>query len=144
MSEPTNAEIISTWAAAPREIVESFGEEGDFTRQYLLNPTIFGLLGDVTGKAILDVGCGQGYLARLLARKGAIVTGVEERAVKQTYGHFIHRPLSTYLNSVIQEGCVLQQVIEPQLDEEVAQQARAERYMHVPGYIVIYATKSAY
>jgi len=28
-----------------------------------------------------------------------------ERAIPQTYGAFIHRPLSTYLNSVIRAGC---------------------------------------
>jgi hypothetical protein len=65
----------------------------------------------------------------------------QERAVKQTYGHFIHRPLSTYLNSVIQAGCSIQAVIEPQLDEEIAREHQAERYWHVPGYIVICATK---
>jgi SAM-dependent methyltransferase len=66
-----------------------------------------------------------------------------ERAVKQDYGHFIHRPLSTYLNSVMRAGCMLQQVIEPQLEETTALQYGAERYWHVPGYIVISATKSS-
>ncbi|MBA2394746.1 MAG: methyltransferase domain-containing protein [Ktedonobacteraceae bacterium] len=42
-----------------------------------MNPVLFSLLGDVTGKTILDAGCGQGYLCRLLARKGAKVTGIE-------------------------------------------------------------------
>ncbi len=35
------------------------------------------LLGDVTGKAVLDAGCGQGFLARILAARGALVTGVD-------------------------------------------------------------------
>ncbi|MGH2479447.1 MAG: hypothetical protein ACRDHW_07320, partial [Ktedonobacteraceae bacterium] len=64
-----------------------------------------------------------------------------EQAVQQGYGHFIHRPLSMYLNSVIQEGCAIQQVLEPQMDEDIAKRLRAERYMHVPGYIVIAAVK---
>lgn len=235
----TNADAIEEWSHLPREIVENFGDEGDFTRKYLLNPVIFDLIGDVTGKTILDAGCGQGYLSRLLARKGAIVTGVEptpllydhalqrehteplgitylqedlsrlspmpdtfdyvianmvfmdipdylpalrnciaalksngglifsllhpcfeesgsewskkhyvevgdyfeERAVKQTYGYYVHRSLSFYLNSVVQAGCLLQKVIEPGLEETIARQYQAERYFHVPGYIVIYATK---
>jgi hypothetical protein len=65
----------------------------------------------------------------------------EERAIKQTYGHFIHRPLSTYLNSVIRAGCALQQVIEPRLEHTIAVQHGAERYASVPGYLVLFATK---
>lgn len=76
MSELTNAEVIRAWAAALHS-ADAFGEEGDFARQHLLNPAIFALLGEVVGKQILDAGCGQGYLCRLLARKGASMTGIE-------------------------------------------------------------------
>ncbi len=34
-------------------------------------------LGDLEGKAICDLACGEGYLSRLLAQKGAHVTGVD-------------------------------------------------------------------
>lgn len=239
MSDISNEETIKAWSQVPVELVENFGDEGDATRKYLLNPTIFALLGDVSGRTILDAGCGQGYLCRLLAQRGAVVTGVEpaeawyayaqqreradllgiryvqadlstwsaqtevfdvvianmvfmdipeyepalrncvralkkggklifsllhpcfeesgsmwaskgfvevrdyfrERPVKQSYGHFVHRPLGTYFNSVMQAGCVIQQVIEPQLDEAIAKHLQAERYVHVPGYIVIAVMK---
>ena len=75
MPERTNADVIRAWAAD--DSAHTFGEEGDFARQHLLNPTIFALLGEVAGKQVLDAGCGQGYLCRLLTRKGASVTGVE-------------------------------------------------------------------
>ncbi len=65
----------------------------------------------------------------------------EKRVVEQTHGYFVHRPLSFYINSVVQEGCILQKVIEPRLEDEIARQYQAERYRHVPGYVVIYATK---
>lgn len=212
MRKPTNADVIQAWSGYPKHLIEGFGEEGDLLRKYLLNPTIFAFLeGDVRGKRILDAGCGQGYLCRLLAKLGVRVTGVEpaeafykyallreeserlgieyvqadlstwtpppdpfdmvianmvlmdipdyesalntcvaalasqgrlivsllhpcleesesawkdkgyvevrdyfrERAVKQEYGYFIHRPLSTYLNSIIRAGCMIQSVIEP-------------------------------
>lgn len=239
MRDLTNADVIATWSHYPEYLIEGFGEEGDLVRQYLLNPTIFALLGEVRGKRILDAGCGQGYLCRLLARKGARVTGVEpaeafiryalhreenerlgieyvqadlsswtpppdpfdavianmvlmdipdyepalkncvaalasqaglivsllhpcfeeagsawrekgevsvrdyfrERAVKQDVGYFIHRPLSTYLNSIMSAGCLLQKVIEPQLEHAVAQLHQAERYWFVPGYLVVFATR---
>ncbi len=240
MDEITNADAVKAWSEVPQELIENFGDEGDATRRYLLNPVIFQLLGDVKGKHVLDAGCGQGYLSRQLARRGAIVTGVEPaqpwyryalqreqreplgisylcedlasaqlksdlfdeviasmvfmdipdylpalrncvaalkpgggllisllhpcfeepgsewqkkgyvevreyfraRAVRQTCGYFIHRPLSTYLNDLIDQGCMLQKIIEPQLDEMIASEQRYERYAHVPGYIVIYAIKS--
>jgi 2-polyprenyl-3-methyl-5-hydroxy-6-metoxy-1,4-benzoquinol methylase len=73
----SNAEALQHWASYPRELIEGFGDEGDFARQYLLNPTILRMAGDVRGKNILDAGCGQGYLCRLLARRGAHLTGIE-------------------------------------------------------------------
>lgn len=75
MSELTNAEVIRAWATS--DSAAAFGEQGDFARQHLLNPAIFALLGDANGKRVLDAGCGQGFLCRLLARKGATVTGIE-------------------------------------------------------------------
>jgi SAM-dependent methyltransferase len=45
----------------------------DFTGR----PVVFRLCGDVAGKHILDLGSGEGYCARFLASKGAIVHGLE-------------------------------------------------------------------
>lgn len=216
-----------------------FGEEGDAARQYLLNPAIFGLLGDVRGRRVLDAGCGQGYLSRMLARRGAMVTGVEpaenffryavereagERlgiaylqadlstlsaassrydavianmvfmdipdfeiamracvsalrhgglfifsllhpcfdapydapqpspgeahtyfdryaAPQRRFGDFFHRPLSIYLNLLLDVGCALGRIEEPRLGPELAATLGAEREACVPAYIVISATK---
>jgi len=54
----------------------SFGER-DPNRRDLLDPIILEVLGNIKGKQILDAGCGDGYLSRKLARRGASVTGVE-------------------------------------------------------------------
>lgn len=239
MSQITNADVIRAYAQVPRAVIEDFGDEGDLTRRALLNPAIFALLGDVQEKAILDAGCGQGYLTRLLAKKGAQVTGIEpsaafyayavhreeteqlgisyvqadlslwtgaagtfdavianmvlmdipdyepalrhcvaalkstgqliisllhpcfdeagaawntkgyvevrdyfaERAVPQTYGVFIHRTLSTYLNAIVTAGGTLQKVIEPQLEWTTAVAHGAERYWSVPGYVILCVTR---
>lgn len=77
MPELTNADLIRGYEAMPQQVIEGFGDEGDLVRQYLLNPALFSLLGDVSDLVILDAGCGQGYLARLLAKRGARVTGIE-------------------------------------------------------------------
>jgi Uma2 family endonuclease len=65
----------------------------------------------------------------------------QERAVQQTYGYFIHRPLSVYLNSVMEAGCMLQKIIEPQLEKTIAESHDAERYWSVPGYLIVFAKK---
>lgn len=73
----TNVENIKAWAEVPMNFIESFGDEGDFSRQYILTPTLLKVLGDITGKRVLDAGSGTGYLSRILAKQGAKVTGVE-------------------------------------------------------------------
>lgn len=40
-------------------------------------PRLLDLLGDVAGCRVLDAGCGEGYLARVLAARGAHVTGID-------------------------------------------------------------------
>lgn len=77
MEEQSEEELMRQWSALFRARGAEFGPEGDFGREHLLNPALFVLLGDVGGQRILDAGCGQGYLARLLAARGAQVTGIE-------------------------------------------------------------------
>jgi ubiquinone biosynthesis O-methyltransferase len=50
------------------------------TTERLERSLIFELLGNIAGKQLLDVGCGDGDLARELARRGALVTGVDASA----------------------------------------------------------------
>lgn len=47
-------------------------------REHLERHTLFQLLGDVRGKTVLDMACGEGFYTRLLKRAGASeVTGVD-------------------------------------------------------------------
>lgn len=244
-SNITNNDIIAAWGNAPQKAAERHGDEGDFARQHLLNPALFSLIGDVRGKKILDAGCGQGYLCRMLAQQGAIMTGIEpadvwyrycmereqreprgitymqrdlstlddtpnmptlfnsfdivvanmvfmdipdykkamhncisslkhggdfifsithpcfeepssewdkkgyvevrdysrEYAIKTGYAYTFHRPLSTYLNLLVDEGCVFQRMIEPRLNEEVMRQYGQQhaRNVFVPQFVVVQA-----
>ena len=47
------------------------------TRTLLLDPVMLQQSGDVHGKRVLDVGCGEGRFARLLAARGAEVVGLD-------------------------------------------------------------------
>ena len=47
-------------------------------REYVERYTLFDMLGDVRGKVVLDVACGEGFYTRLLKQAGAAeVTGVD-------------------------------------------------------------------
>jgi ubiquinone/menaquinone biosynthesis C-methylase UbiE len=56
---------------------EKQGEEGDLWHRTLIDPTLLRVLGSVENLDILDLACGNGYIARKLARSGARVVGVD-------------------------------------------------------------------
>lgn len=72
-----NTNIAALWNknAAPWDA--GFDADGDDHRKYVTDEPLLAPLGDLTGLDVLDLGCGNGYLARKLARSGARVTGIE-------------------------------------------------------------------
>lgn len=56
------------------------GDDGDLWHRELIDPTLIELVGDVRGRVVLDLACGNGYLARRFARQGAKVVGVDASA----------------------------------------------------------------
>ena len=53
------------------------GSEGDKSHRHTILPAMLRIFGDVNGRRILDLGCGNGSSSRWLASAGAIVHGVE-------------------------------------------------------------------
>jgi ubiquinone/menaquinone biosynthesis C-methylase UbiE len=49
----------------------------DYYRDELNNPSTFELIGNVRGRYVLDLACREGHNTRILARKGAKVTGID-------------------------------------------------------------------
>lgn len=58
------------------------------SRTLFIMPTMLNLMGDVDGKAILDLGCGDGGYSRELTKKGAHVVSVDcsEKAIEYAIG----------------------------------------------------------
>ena len=77
MTQWSNQAAIDRWAAMPYDAVAEMANDGDFSKRHLVNPVLLRMLGDVAGRRVLDAGCGNGYFSRMLARRGALVTGVE-------------------------------------------------------------------
>ena len=53
------------------------GDDGDGNRMLNSDPVLWEFAGDVSGLAVLDAGCGTGYLSRKLHDRGARVTGMD-------------------------------------------------------------------
>ena len=69
--------VRKAWDNASKAWVDFVRGGKDYTRDGLNNPATFDLIGNVEGLVVLDLACGEGYNTRILARKGARVTGVD-------------------------------------------------------------------
>ncbi|MEZ4680640.1 MAG: methyltransferase domain-containing protein [Caldilineaceae bacterium] len=54
----------------------SSGKQPNFNRDVVI-PPLLDVVGDVAGLTVLDAGCGEGVVSRLLAERGATVTGID-------------------------------------------------------------------
>ncbi len=54
-----------------------FVDGTDPNREFVLDPAMVRLVGDVGGKKVLDVGCGEGRFCRKLREVGAVTTGID-------------------------------------------------------------------
>lgn len=71
------AKPISEWDENAEARHKQIISEIDVSYHKILIPTIMRLIGDVTDKRIIDVGCGSGYLTAKLARYASYVLGVD-------------------------------------------------------------------
>lgn len=52
----------------------------DLNRIYVLDPPMLAECGDVSGRRVIDIGCGEGRFCRMLAERDAIVSGLDPTA----------------------------------------------------------------
>jgi ubiquinone/menaquinone biosynthesis C-methylase UbiE len=69
--------ITRSWNRNAERWDSVFDADGDESRKYHGDAALLSMLGDVRGARLLDLGCGNGYLSRILAGSGAEVTGVD-------------------------------------------------------------------
>lgn len=78
---------VETASSSPRSndydrIAEGYTAENEtgLVNAYYERPAMLELAGDVTGRRVLDAGCGSGPLSSALRDRGAVVTGVDASA----------------------------------------------------------------
>ena len=69
--------IIRAWDALAKSWAEKQEETGDANQKWIINPALFRLLGELRGERVLDAACGAGHLSAEIARRGALVTGID-------------------------------------------------------------------
>ena len=96
-------------------------------------PEVAAALGDVTGLAILDVGCGTGRHAVRLARSGARV-----------FPASVPNQISDYVMGALEAGLRIKHLSEHSAGEDlVARAPRAEKYLGWPMLFLMTATPAA-
>ena len=73
-------QAIQCWDDGAEEFAGRFKGNEEFFHKHIINPTLLNLLGDVRGKAVLDVACGEGHFSRKLAEQAKSdiqITGID-------------------------------------------------------------------
>ena len=65
--------LQTQWAESAQDWIEA----DQAVRTGMLDRWMLGSLGEVAGKSVIDIGCGEGRFSRLLSERGATVTGVD-------------------------------------------------------------------
>jgi len=76
----SNEEAINGWDKVAEEFASRFADGEEFYHKNIIGPSVIDLLGDISGKTILDLACGEGHLARRLANLAKMdvrITGVD-------------------------------------------------------------------
>jgi 2-polyprenyl-3-methyl-5-hydroxy-6-metoxy-1,4-benzoquinol methylase len=80
MSDAATEALPCRWDTNASFWVQIIREHRDRYRNELTDPAMLQAIGEPARLAVLDAGCGEGYFSRILARNGAIVTGVDSSA----------------------------------------------------------------
>lgn len=80
MTDTATDALPSRWDINASFWVQIIREHRDRYRNELTDPAMLHVIGAPNGLTVLDAGCGEGYFARILARNGATVVGIDSSA----------------------------------------------------------------
>ncbi|HUW85033.1 MAG TPA: class I SAM-dependent methyltransferase [Phycisphaerae bacterium] len=70
-------QVITCWDRNAPTWTELVRQGCDAYRELFNSPAMLAFIGEVRGRTVLDAGCGEGHNTRMLARRGARVTGID-------------------------------------------------------------------
>jgi 2-polyprenyl-3-methyl-5-hydroxy-6-metoxy-1,4-benzoquinol methylase len=73
----TDKEVARHWDSNADLWTEHVRKGWDAYREYWNNPAFLKFIGKLSGKKVLDAGCGEGYNTRILAHQGVKMTGID-------------------------------------------------------------------
>jgi len=73
----TDNEVSREWDDASKSWADFVRKGKDYYREEMNNPATVRMIGNIRGKRVLDLACGEGYNTRILAKSGARVIGVD-------------------------------------------------------------------
>ena len=88
-------DVARFWDDNAAAWAEQVRRGADVAREWLNNPAFLAFIGDLRGRRVLDMGCGEGYNTRILARRGASMTGIDlsERMIALAHDEERRQPL---------------------------------------------------
>lgn len=94
-TEFSDQDVARYWDRNAAVWVEHVRKGYDVYREHFNNPAFFRFMGDLSGKVVLDAGCGEGRNTRLLARAGARPVGadISPRLIAQAREEEAREPL---------------------------------------------------
>jgi SAM-dependent methyltransferase len=76
-SQIRESEVAAQWDRNADVWADHVRNRWDIFREHYNNPAFLEFVGDLSGKTVLDAGCGEGHNTRMFARRGARMTGVD-------------------------------------------------------------------
>ena len=70
-------ELKAQWEAMAEDWISRLQDVETSHREAMLDGWMLDAVGDVSGRKVVDLGCGEGRFSRMLAERGALVTGVD-------------------------------------------------------------------
>jgi SAM-dependent methyltransferase len=71
------SDVAEQWDRNAGVWAEQVRNRWDIFREHWNNPAFLDFAGDLSGKTVLDAGCGEGHNTRMFARRGARMTGAD-------------------------------------------------------------------
>ena len=137
--------MTNEWDIVAADYSRLIGESGDVWRQVLINPAIIKALQPLPpGSRILDLGCGEGYLARILAPHGWSYTGIDNSrtllntaGVKKSPGEFVQADITKPIEYQHQFETVIVNMVLMDVDNAGAVYQNAWRMLKHKGLLVV-------